>query len=97
MMSGADENEPRSTPDVEPQLLEDDDRSRCVSPFQGAPAIILGGLVMAVGIYLLQGSNLFLSLPAGVAIYLVSLIVVRTFNSEERHLLRDIARQLVRA
>jgi hypothetical protein len=49
MMNGADENEPWSTPDVEPQLLEDDDRSRCVSPFQGAPAIILGGLVIGIG------------------------------------------------
>jgi O-antigen/teichoic acid export membrane protein len=57
----------------------------------------LGGLIMAVGLYLLHGSNLFLSLPAGVVIYLASLIVVRTFNSEERHLLRDVVRQLARA
>jgi len=57
---------------------------------------ILSGLVMGGGLYLLQGWALFFIIPVAILIYLSSLIVIKTFNREERYLIGDFARKFVR-
>ncbi|KPJ48840.1 MAG: hypothetical protein AMJ41_04140 [candidate division Zixibacteria bacterium DG_27] len=58
---------------------------------------LLSGLVMAAALTMLPRWNLLLVLPLGVMIYLCFLIVIQTFNTEERSIVRDFARTLVGA
>jgi O-antigen/teichoic acid export membrane protein len=68
-----------------------------LQPFDTLFKPVLSGLFLGGGLLLLQGRNVFFILPAAAVIYLFSLVVIQTFNREERHLLRDLTRKFSRA